>query len=205
MPPSAPQIASQLTPHPHPLPFACGFSAILKLLPINSVAKSTVAPFSSAKEDESITMGVEAGLSGVGEKVLGRSKRGRGEDVSTCGRKPDLRSKGGGRVYGGGEGGESKGASSLIIPLDLIRQIHLVLVPMTPAALYCDSESQSLVLFAEGDLGQLLCTAQTTDRKRKRKGDGRVSSSVSVRTGARAAWQTKKTKGNADEPSMPKA
>lgn len=31
-------LSSQLTPQPHPVPFACGLSTIRKLLPINSVA-----------------------------------------------------------------------------------------------------------------------------------------------------------------------
>jgi hypothetical protein len=56
-------LASQLTPHPQPDPLACGFSAIRKLEPISSVAKSNFAPLSkpidiaSMKTFEGVSVG----------------------------------------------------------------------------------------------------------------------------------------------------
>jgi len=47
---------SQLTPHPQPLPLACGLWDTRKLLPISSVAKSTVEPFNSESDMASTKM-----------------------------------------------------------------------------------------------------------------------------------------------------
>lgn len=49
-------LSSQLTPQPHPLPLACGFSVTLKLLPISSVAKSIVDPLRRVKETASTSI-----------------------------------------------------------------------------------------------------------------------------------------------------
>ena len=45
---------SQLTPHPQPLPFACGLSSTRKLLPMSSVTKSRREPFMSGRETASM-------------------------------------------------------------------------------------------------------------------------------------------------------
>jgi len=44
---------SQLTPHPQPLPLACGLWDTRKLLPMSSVAKSIVDPFISENDTAS--------------------------------------------------------------------------------------------------------------------------------------------------------
>lgn len=81
-------LASQLTPHPQPLPLACGFSRTRNALPMSSVVKSTVAPLSIAIEAGSMTIGSgrsEGGSEDGGLSVLDGEGERRAGSVSIVG------------------------------------------------------------------------------------------------------------------------
>lgn len=76
-------LSSQLTPQPQPDPCDCGFSNTRKLLPISSVAKSTVEPFSKPIDTASTTMllGLTVGCAKVLENTKNNFPRGNRDDL----------------------------------------------------------------------------------------------------------------------------